>query len=51
MILKDFLEKALDCDLDKTIVLDNKNGTSTKIVDIIECSDGYGEEIVSVKTE
>jgi len=49
MILKDFLEKSLDYDLDKPIVLDNKNGTSTEIVDVIECTDGYGKEIISVK--
>lgn len=51
MKLKDFLEKALDYDLDKPIVLDKKNGSSANIVDVIECTDGYGEEIVSVKTE
>ena len=51
MILKDFLNKSLDYDLDKPIVLDNKNGSSTEIIDVVECKDAYGKEIISVKVK
>lgn len=50
MILKDFLNKALDYDLDKVIKLDNGNGSSTEIKDIIECTDENGDNIVCIKT-
>ena len=50
MILKDFLNKALDFDLDRTIRLDNGNGSSTEITDIIECVDEKGKDIVCIKT-
>lgn len=49
MILKDFIEKALDYDLDRQIVLDNGNGSSSDIIDIIECTNEKNEEIVSVR--
>lgn len=50
MILKDFLSKALDYDLDLPIVLDNGNGSSVEIKDVIECVDDKGKDIVCVKT-
>jgi len=49
MILKQFIEKALDCDLDLPVVLDNGNGSSSEIEDIIECKDEKDNMIVCVK--
>jgi len=49
MILKDFLNKALDYDLDKRIVKDNGDGTSVDVVDVIQCTDEKGEEVVAIK--
>jgi len=51
MIMKEILKKALSYDLDKPVVLDNKNGTFTDIISINECTDGYGKEIISIKTK
>jgi len=50
MILKDFLNKALDYDLELPIVLDNGNGSSVEIKDVIECVDEKDEKIVCVKS-
>jgi len=49
MVLKEFIQKTLDYNPEKVVVIDNKNGTFSTIIDIIETTDGYGTEIVSVK--
>jgi len=49
MKLKDFLEKALDCDLNIPVVLDNKDGSSSDIEDIIECTNEENEKIAAIK--
>jgi len=49
MVLKEFIQKTLNYDPKKAVVIDNKNGTFTEIIDIIETTDGYGTKIISVK--
>jgi len=51
MKLKDFLNQALDYDLDLEIVKDNKDGTSSDVSDVIECVNAKGDKIVSIKFE
>jgi len=49
ILLKNFIEKALDYDLELPIVIDMKNGSSVDVDDIIECKDNEGRNIISIK--